>query len=380
MPRKPAVGIRVYVVDYKRPHWVLRWKDPVTRRWRTETSGTANYDEAVRAAGNKEAELAVESGPVGEITWFRFRERYQSEYLSTLAATTQKKAHTALKLVTDELRPDRLRDVTTDALSALFGRMRKTKAREEATYAGYARQISAALGWAVDMGMLHKRPRMPRQQRYRTERAKGRAVTDDEFQKILDAIPEVVTPERVASWEHYLRGLWWSGLRLEESIEELHWTREDKMRVELGGKHPLLIIRAEGEKGYQDREYPVAPEFGMFLRATPESDRVGYVFNPVPQAVRGTRPSCLTVSRTVIKICQKAGVMATPHDLRRSFGFRWSSRVMPAVLKELMRHSSIQTTMKYYVTRNAQATGDVIWGAVENLDLGSILGNTSEKT
>jgi len=31
------------------------------------------------------------------------------------------------------------------------------------------------------------------------------------------------------------------------------------------------------------------------------------------------------------------------------------------VLKELMRHSSIETTMKYYVGVNAEATADELW-------------------
>jgi integrase len=41
------------------------------------------------------------------------------------------------------------------------------------------------------------------------------------------------------------------------------------------------------------------------------------------------------------------GKFASTHDLRRSFGTRWSSKVMPAVLMQLMRHDSIETTMKF---------------------------------
>ena len=33
-------------------------------------------------------------------------------------------------------------------------------------------------------------------------------------------------------------------------------------------------------------------------------------------------------------------------------------RVMPTVLRELMRHEDIATTMKYYVGQNAEATAD----------------------
>ena len=39
---------------------------------------------------------------------------------------------------------------------------------------------------------------------------------------------------------------------------------------------------------------------------------------------------------------------------------------MPAQLKELMRHESISTTMKYYVGRNAEATAAALYAAVPN--------------
>lgn len=66
---------------------------------------------------------------------------------------------------------------------------------------------------------------------------------------------------------------------------------------------------------------------------------------------------------------------ASAHDRRRSFGERWSSRVMPPVLMELMRHESIETTMKFYVGRNAQTTADVLWAAHE--PAGNTFGNTA---
>jgi len=56
---------------------------------------------------------------------------------------------------------------------------------------------------------------------------------------------------------------------------------------------------------------------------------------------------------------------ASAHDLRRSFGERWASRIMPQVLMVLMRHESIETTMRYYVGRNAPTTADVLWAAHE---------------
>ena len=45
---------------------------------------------------------------------------------------------------------------------------------------------------------------------------------------------------------------------------------------------------------------------------------------------------------------------ASCHDFRRSFGERWSTRVMPATLQQMMRHADISTTMRFYVGRNGQ--------------------------
>jgi integrase len=57
---------------------------------------------------------------------------------------------------------------------------------------------------------------------------------------------------------------------------------------------------------------------------------------------------------------------ATAHDLRRAFGFRWALRVLPPVLMELMRHESIQTTMQFYVGRNAAIAAREAWRAGED--------------
>ena len=47
---------------------------------------------------------------------------------------------------------------------------------------------------------------------------------------------------------------------------------------------------------------------------------------------------------------------ASAHDLRRAFGTRWAKIVPPGILKELMRHSSIETTMNFYVSITATDT------------------------
>jgi putative heme degradation protein len=49
----------------------------------------------------------------------------------------------------------------------------------------------------------------------------------------------------------------------------------------------------------------------------------------------------------------------------RALGQRWASRIMPAQLKELMRHASMETTLRYYVGTNAERTADACWEAYE---------------
>ena len=40
---------------------------------------------------------------------------------------------------------------------------------------------------------------------------------------------------------------------------------------------------------------------------------------------------------------------------------RWATRLMPAQLMELMRHESIETTLSFYVGRDAERTAVILW-------------------
>jgi hypothetical protein len=48
---------------------------------------------------------------------------------------------------------------------------------------------------------------------------------------------------------------------------------------------------------------------------------------------------------------------------------------MPHVLKELMRHETIDTTMKFYVGRNAERTADAVWEAHEERERAEVASN-----
>ena len=138
----------------------------------------------------------------------------------------------------------------------------------------------------------------------------------------------------------------------------------------------MLRIPAELEKGHADRLLPMAPEFAMFLQETAESERSGAVFKLPGIRAKTAELRSKWVGRVVSKIGKAAGVRvyvdprdpkrmkyASAHDFRRAFGERWAARIMPAQLKELMRHESIETTLRYYVGANAERTADACWEA-----------------
>jgi integrase len=240
---------------------------------------------------------------------------------------------------------------------------------------------------------------------------KGRPITEEEFDRMVGVVPAVVASSCspwdrpaadvaavVDSWLFILRGLWWSGLRLTEAML-LHWTDPREITVQLDGRYPMFAIDAQADKGRVDRVFPIAPEFAEMLLAVPEDERHGYVFNPLPLSP-DYHERLLTpwVSRVITAFGEAAGIkvaepqgrfryrakpelyfdehgnqiprepmvkFASAHDLRRAFGARWSFRVMPPVLQQMMRHERLETTMEFYVGRNAEMAAAAIYEAYE---------------
>jgi integrase len=257
------------------------------------------------------------------------------------------------------------------------------------------------------MGMMVKapKPEMPKRVKGQSQ-ARSRGVTLEEFERMLEKVPaglvdtgkarryKTEPPKRiikhkptepdarqVAEWCRYLRGLWLSGLRLEESLA-LSWDDGEPFAIDLTGRRPAFRILGEAQKSGRDELLPLTPDFAKFILETPESERVGKVFKLVGH--RSGRPMApADVGEAVRRIGRKAGVVtnkadgkfASAHDLRRAFGTRWAKRVMPAVLKRLMRHSAVQTTLAYYVDLDTAEVADELWAKFGADDGSSSQGN-----
>jgi integrase len=365
---------------------MLQWRDPITGLIKSQSSGierigqNGNRKEAERAAAKLQAEL--ESGllpSAGKMAWEAFRARYEAEHVPSLSAESGAKIQVVFGLVDRILRAGRLRDIEERRLSYLALELRK-EGKSESTIHSYLATLKAILNWARRQKLINECPDFPTIQRRKKSGSgdlmKGRAPTEEEFGRMLLAVPYVVGSHGVDAWTHYLRGLWLSGLRLSESMD-FWWDRQDKLHPVFPRQgHPYFRVFAESEKGHSDRHLPMTPDFVEFLQQTPVSQRRGRVFK-LPGMRQGTVEVRSTWAGKIIsKIGEHAQVVvagdlrdpgnvkfASAHDLRRAFGERWAALVEVHLLRELMRHESLETTMRFYIGRNADRTAEACHAA-----------------
>lgn len=393
-------GIVVTVVDRGRTYLYLRYIDPVDGKTREKSSGLSDWKAAQKAAWKWQEELNSGGGVhVGVIKWEAFRLEFTTQYLSNWSDRYAQNVEGSLNVIQDLMSPDTLTRIN-DAWVSRFHLLAKKRGVASSTVKKYFQHLQTALNWAKDRGYIKTVPVVSKRVKATTKGAKlmkGRPITGEEFDRMLEAVRpallaevaektvqksfgavkrspravnEVVVVEAEASLRYLLRGLWLSGLRLGEALS-LTWDQwADGIRVRVDGKRDVcLMIDGENQKNRKTQVYPLVDEFGEFLLETPEDERTGFVFNPMGINGRVSR-RVDTVSNWLVEIGKQAGIkvdekggdekFASAHDLRRAFGTRWAKIVPPGLLQQLMRHSSIETTMSYYVSITARDTMDEI--------------------
>ena len=104
--------IRVWVQHFNdRNVLQLQWIDPEGKR-HTRTSGTADRAEAERRAADLEYELNHgRYQEASRMTWERFRELFEAEYVATLRPNTQESYRVMLDVFEAICKPARLRSI-----------------------------------------------------------------------------------------------------------------------------------------------------------------------------------------------------------------------------------------------------------------------------
>ncbi len=291
-------------------------------------------------------------------TWPEFRALYFANVIPGMAENTRLKLSSLFDTFERLAHPNKLSDLSGQHISDFIAARRRRSIRDT-TIRGDLGHLRSAFNWMIRHKLIAEVPQIDIPKRAKSQKVmKGRPITQDEFDKILAQTSDL-------SWQWLLRGLWASGLRLGEALS-LRWKPGLGMNVDFSRRRPMLRIPANSEKGNTERLLPIAPEFAKMLEEVPEQWRVGRIF-------RVKYHSQETISTFISELGKAAGVevhrepgrikYASAHDFRRSFGERWAAKVMPAILMAMMRHEKIETTLRFYVGQNADATAEAIWSA-----------------
>jgi integrase len=352
-----------------RDSFVLRWQDPVTGKPREQVSHAAKRSDAIREASRLEDK--IQSGDfLSRVPWNVWICRYETEHLSGSSPKTRC-IWISSRNKLEQFRSFAYLDELTDEVVAAWAIWMQAQGLSIASVATYMRQLRAALGWAKRAYRGYRPPYIALPRIAKAKKAKGRPVTAEEFDRMVEAIPKVVGKEHAKQWRRLLMGLWLLGRRLNQTLR-LSWDHEDSPHiVDLDGREPYLLIPAPEEKGRMELRVPLMPDAVAYLRKWPADHRRGRVF-------RTHIGHPVSVSALITKIGAKAGIVvarrsvrkktdvgtttvpgvkfASAHDLRRSFASRWAmAGVEPLKLQLLTGHRDLQTVLQYYVDLDARA-------------------------
>jgi integrase len=350
----------------RRRHRIMRWTDPRTGESHEETTGTASKRDAYHIAADR-ARRIVEGTYSECYGWREFCARYEREHMPSLSAKSLEAWRTTRRWIGKVEPPEDVSQVDTAYIVRWQNGLRRRHVGET-SIAAYSARLRAALNWAADLGIIAKAPkvRMPKKAKGRSKIARSRAITAEEFDRIVMAA-EKVRPDDAALWQRFLRGLWHSGFRLDELLK-LSWSPRAAWSIDTSGEIPCVRIRGEGEKAGRDRLQPITPEFWDLCCETPTDDRQGPVF-PLPNG-HGGQLTVKRVGRIISKIGKRARVVtdpqtgkcATSHDIgRRAFATRMEGTLSLAELQKWMRHASMSTLLNYYHHADAQQLAGKVW-------------------
>ena len=112
---------------------------------------------------------------------------------------------------------------------------------------------------------------------------KGRPISGEEFERLLEATSEVVGKLSAPSWQFALRALWESGFRVGD-LMDFSWDDDRHIHPvwpSRKGIHPTIVIPSTQKNG-RHQEIPMLPGLRELLESVPKQVRTGWVVNPLP--------------------------------------------------------------------------------------------------
>lgn len=348
-----------YIIRYHDPDWGPKWK-----RTRHTRKGDAE-DQAEELIRNLDRGRR-------EVTWGEFCELYASQHLAAKSDSHREMWATVRRWIDEQFRPkpELLGDLAdVKRILRWQNRIRKrTLARgddrtplSDSSVARYSAYLRSALNWAVRMDLLERVPPIA----VGGTRSRGGAVSLADMEAICKA---AVTrrPNDYVSVQRFIRGLFWSGLRLDQ-LRQLSWDRGSKVWLDGSRDIPLIWISSTAEKSRRDDCRYCLPEF--WERACESTVRHGPVFRVNGRG--GSQMAKSTLGRIISDCGKTAGICTDPetgkyasaHDMRKGcsavlhekYGYTTDEVAL------FLGHSDPEVTRKHYPPVVAQKLAAKAW-------------------
>jgi integrase len=343
--------------------YYLRCRDATGKKWTEQTDITTRNErsrtKAVRLAEARESELKSAANQ-DSILWDDFVIRYQDEHLKFTSRANQHKWDAVCKFVDlaaaescDVTGPLQLSDIRTSFLSQVEALLRSELAA--GSVGSYMGTLRGGLSWAAYMEMMSPLPRKRRPPGRVAEELLAYRLTpisEQSLAKMMDVTPDLVGKQHAESVNRYLQALWLSGCRMREPLSIHSFRKDCHHPVTLEGSKPKMYWTSE-QKSKRGGTHRITIDFAVHIKQRLD-DSTGFLYRP--RCETGEMLDRYSLGRLVADIGAKAEVYAeegktvTAKHFRTSFVQRWSLRGMPeALIQDICRHRSIETTRKYYV-------------------------------
>jgi integrase len=334
----------------RRTNYVMEFKDQMGKT-RIRSTGTSDKRAALRILAEREREVAEIVNGVRDPLQEQYGEAFNRpiedhlrEYLEACEGNQVpqriKEKESRICWVLAGVGARRLADLRPDKVDSVLraGQQQGMAAR---TINLRLEGINAFLNWCVKNGRLQSNPLrvIARRNQVGDRRVRRRALTPEEISSLLSVSREAAKSNPQAK----LRPLWYmlpllAGLRRGDMVN-LTWGCVDL-------EAHCLTIRGGKAKQREDR-LPITPELlAELARVRPR--------NAMPFSKVFPKPVCNETRkkdfiRAGIELKDDAGEVADLHALRTTFATNLALQgVPPAITQVLMRHTSIELTMRYY--------------------------------
>ena len=344
----------------KRRNYTIAWKSssgkPVAR-----SSGTSDKRAAERMLAEEERKVAlIVSGVVdplqeryveeGAKPVHQHRDDYVASCRGRQAAHGLKQKERHLKWLLEVTGAAKLTDIHPDVLDQQLSLLTE-QGKSARTINLKLECANAFVNWCVKNGRLNRNPLkvVPRRNEVNDQRRPRRALSTDETKRLIAVARDQATELLGAK----TRPLWYllpllAGLRRSE-LDRLTWGDMDldqRVLTIRGGKAKHRVDRLRLHRDLVEELARVKPTDVL------PSARV------FPHLVANkTRQDDFV--RAGIKLVNARGEHADLHALRVTYGTRLAlAGVPPAILQKLMRHSTIELTMRYYTKLSLDDLGE----------------------